>query len=168
MDRKRNLCGICFSVRTYNCLMRYFTFTRDIKLQDITIDLLLDIYNQQNFYEIRNMGVGCKNEFNNAIEAYLKEHPNNSHNDEYEGVSKFWGARMPMMAMEELAECIQAISKCERKKTYDGFDAFNHLAEEIGDVYISLNALTWHYKEICPDLETKIQERINSKLSKKY
>ena len=79
-------------------------------------------------------------------------------------VADYWGDKMPMMAMEEAGELIQAISKVERKSSGDSSLAMNNLIDEIGDMYITLEALTKRYA-IDP---AAICERIGSKLNKKY
>lgn len=68
------------------------------------------------------------------------------------------GRLMPIMACEELAECIQAISKSERRGYYSA------AKEEIADAYISLYALMMYYDI---DAET-IENKINEKLVTKY
>lgn len=97
------------------------------------------------------------------------------------GVASFWDFQMPGMAMEELAECIQAINKVERaeheyimaeEKDPEVADAAwytynkrkDELKDEIRDVYISLRALIHHY-----DLEEDdIMNRVVKKLNKKF
>lgn len=103
-------------------------------------------------------------------------------------VANYWGYKMPMMAMEELAEAIQAISKVERANdVYIGDSIFvsskyfvgeekdpeaawravnkctDDLKNEIRDVYISLKALMYYYS-----IEDDIMERVEEKLNKKY
>lgn len=75
-------------------------------------------------------------------------------------ISNYWGDRMPMMAMEEAGELIQAISKVERKKTYE---AKENLVEEIRDMYISLMALQYRYGITVSDIQGAINEKINMK-----
>ena len=90
-------------------------------------------------------------------------------------VSKFWGNMMPMMAMEEMAELIKAISKLERDMDGVEFerDPFDEEPEktlkqdiiaEMADVSISCAALCDRYK-ITP---AEIGEAIFKKLDKKY
>lgn len=79
-------------------------------------------------------------------------------------VSEFWGDRMPMMVMEEAAELIQAISKYERDKSDD---TRKNLVDEIGDMWISLMALQYHYDED-GTMADDIDKRIETKLNKKY
>lgn len=96
-------------------------------------------------------------------------------------VDEFWGLRMPMMAMEEAGEFIQAISKMQRSLD-DGIAAQKNdnkvknamlvqigkrrkeLSEEIGDMYISLMAIMNHYGVTCEE----VNEYVDKKLSKKY
>jgi NTP pyrophosphatase (non-canonical NTP hydrolase) len=78
-------------------------------------------------------------------------------------IAEYWGDKMPMMAMEEAGELIQAISKVERE-TKNPSLALNNLIDEIGDMYIVLEALTQRYA-IDPEA---ICERIGCKLNKKY
>lgn len=106
-------------------------------------------------------------------------------------VAEFWGDMMPMMAMEEAGEFIQAISKYERalvevenrnekpleadKGAQEAFEqetkeyldkAKMSLINELGDMWISLMALQAHYEDgTWGDL---INKRIEEKLSKKY
>lgn len=87
-----------------------------------------------------------------AVDDYWRE--------QFEAVDKYWGERMPMMAMEEAGEFIQAISKVERGK--DG--SIEHLAEEIGDLIIAIEAIRHHYA-IDPDM---IVEKLAEKLRKEY
>lgn len=76
------------------------------------------------------------------------------------GVADFWGQQMPMLVMEEAGELIQAISKVERGKE----DAMENLMREMADMYISLEALSYHYG-IGPSI---IADYIGEKLNKKY
>ena len=98
-------------------------------------------------------------------------------------VAEHWGDRMPMLAMEEAGEFIQAISKYERavydlenskpgdekEKEYEEKfeEAHRNLVDEFGDMWISLMALQAHYgtNGTMADL---IDKRIDRKLSKKY
>lgn len=75
-------------------------------------------------------------------------------------VDMYWADRMPMMAMEEAGEFIQSISKVERGK--DG--SLQNLIDEIGDLYITLEAIRHHY---AIDTEA-IMDRIDTKLRKEY
>ena len=89
---------------------------------------------------------------------------------EIEKVNNHWGDRMPMMAMEEMAELIQAVSKYERliNKDYtnDSKEGLlrERIVEEMADVYISCNALCHRYEINTQD----ILDYINIKLSLKY
>lgn len=80
---------------------------------------------------------------------------------EFANVAKFWGDRMPMMAMEECGELIQAISKDER---YRNTFTEDKLLEEMADVVISIYALM-ALRELTPE---DLQVKIDAKLSKKY
>lgn len=86
--------------------------------------------------------------------------------NEYYEINDFWGNKMPMMAMEEAAELIQAISKVERCNprvaSYD--QAIENLVEEMADVSIAIQALMARYNI---DVEY-VQEAMNKKLSKEY
>lgn len=84
---------------------------------------------------------------------YIKEHATIP-------IIKYWGDKMPMMCMEELAELQQAISKKERGEE----NADKNLVDEIGDVYITLEILMNLYNIDPKD----IAERINYKLKKNY
>lgn len=94
-------------------------------------------------------------------------------------VGEHWGDDlMPMMAMEEAAELSQAISKHARMMhkldgsyddiTAENFEAYlqsrEHLIEELGDMYISMRAIM--HLACIP--ESRVWERINEKLNKKY
>lgn len=79
--------------------------------------------------------------------------------DATEEVAAYWGDKMPMMAMEECGELIQAISKYERLSS--GNEA---LTDEIGDVFISCMALLNHYGIDCDTIDA----RIKKKLAKRY
>lgn len=96
-------------------------------------------------------------------------------------VASFWDFQMPGNAMEELAECIQAINKVERaqheyvmaensrdeEKADVAFsrvlDRQEDFKNEIRDVYISLRALMHYY-----NLDDDIMDRVVEKLNRKY
>ena len=81
-------------------------------------------------------------------------------------ISDYWGNKMPMMAMEEAGELIQAISKVERanKRTVAYCDAIENLMEEMADTIIAVNALMARY-----DIDTNEMEKvIKNKLYKEY
>lgn len=80
----------------------------------------------------------------------------------YSDVNAFWGDKMPMMAMEEMAELTQAISKVERKGLSE--DLRKNVIEEIGDVYISIRAIMERYDIT----EEEIGVRVDTKLNKIY
>ena len=81
--------------------------------------------------------------------------------EQFEEIEKFWGNRMPMMAIEELSELTQAISKCERH----GIVAERkNLVDELGDVLISVMCIAKHYGID----ESEIERRIEDKTKKKY
>lgn len=101
--------------------------------------------------------------------------------DEIKSVADHWGDKMPMMAMEECAEVIQAISKVERNTDifrkclesdpevadaaqYQWSGSKDKLTDEIRDVYISMRALIYYYNLD----EVKILEKVKTKLNKKY
>ena len=106
-------------------------------------------------------------------------------------VAEYWGDRMPMMAMEEAGEFIQAISKYERalveaknreeklaeedagaqadfeRETEEMVrTARQNLIDEFGDMWITLLALQSRYED--GSWGDDIDKRIESKLSKKY
>ncbi len=83
-----------------------------------------------------------------------------------EAVANFWGRNMPMMACEEMAECIQAISKLERSLNFGSElnNLYDNLTKEIADVYISLGAISAIYGITDKD----IQEAVDNKLKKEY
>lgn len=86
--------------------------------------------------------------------------------DKCVGVQEYWKNRMPMMTMEEAGELIQAISKFERepdiKRLYE-------LADEIGDMYISLKSLEYYYiDKYDKNISYMVEKRIEEKLNKEY
>lgn len=96
-------------------------------------------------------------------------------NDEmYKEVAEYWGDKMPMMAMEEMAELIKAMSKLERTVCVGDIQnvtlndkqksAWLNVIEEIGDVFISCKAIMCRYG-ISQEL---VDKRISDKLNKKY
>ena len=74
-----------------------------------------------------------------------------------------WGNRMPLMACEECGELIQAVSKLERKlfvhKSFD--DEYDHLIEEIGDVFLTMGALMNRYCISAIDIEKAIDSKLS-------
>lgn len=78
-------------------------------------------------------------------------------------VAEFWGDRMPMIAMGETGELIQAISMYERDKNDT---TRQNLVDEIGDMWISLMALQAHYED--GTIGDLIDKRIEEKLNKVY
>lgn len=86
-------------------------------------------------------------------------------------VAGYWKSKMPMMAMEECAELIQAISKWKRngRNTYEEGGLVytregRNLVEEMGDVIISIGAML----NITKIPEDDLNDYITEKLSKKY
>lgn len=79
------------------------------------------------------------------------------------GVWKHWGNDMPMMAMEELDELGQAISKYKREPTAERAE---NLKKEMADVTIAMEALLrmWNLQFGAEEL----RELMEKKLSKKY
>lgn len=98
-----------------------------------------------------------------------------------EDVDNYWDERMPMMAMEEMAEAQKAISKLERylyeiensdwlRYSGKGFSGIREkhteeelkeqLTEELGDVMISIFALLNHYEIDDLELDHKIDEKL--------
>lgn len=76
-------------------------------------------------------------------------------------VNTYWGDKMPMMAMEELAELAQAISKFERNP--NSVDAQDNFLKECADVYISIAALMHRYELDPSDILDKVDEKLNKK-----
>lgn len=74
-------------------------------------------------------------------------------------VRKYWGERMPMMACEECAELIQAISKDERKPS-----AFTKhmVVEDIRDVIISSFAMMDRLNISIEELNESITWELNT------
>ena len=84
-------------------------------------------------------------------------------------VNDHWCDKMPIMACEEMAELIQAISKFERHYLDDDFEVKKcyyrrAIITEMADVYIACAALTHRYKIT----EADIGEEIYKKLDEKY
>lgn len=127
------------------------------------------------------------------VRSSAVQHPENIQND-YDGnittripwqaaksVSDYWNCQMPMLAMEELAECAKAISKYERAshawnqvddidpnwhdKYVEGLqNAEDEVCKEMADVYISLAA----YEAGLGLNHSKITEYILDKLEVRY
>ncbi len=77
----------------------------------------------------------------------------------YAAVNNHWGDKMPLMACEEMAELIQAISKFERGK-----DNKQDIITEMADVWISCCALANRY-----DIsEAEVGEAIWKKMDRRY
>lgn len=99
----------------------------------------------------------------------------NLNKEDFEAVSKFWNDAMPMKAMEECGEFIQALSKYEvfvksshpdmdNEKINQKAETFrNKLIDEIRDVYISLEAIKIMYDIDDNELNGKIEMKINKK-----
>ena len=84
-------------------------------------------------------------------------------------IEKYWGDLVPIMAIEEMSELTQAISKTERyisgKNRKSSSTQLNiQLVKEIADVCISLSALIEHYGLSYQ----QIQNLINQKVLQKY
>lgn len=77
----------------------------------------------------------------------------------YAAVNDHWGDKMPLMACEEMAELIQAISKFERGK-----DNKQDIITEMADVWISCCALANRYNIS----EAEVGEAIWKKMDKRY
>lgn len=84
-------------------------------------------------------------------------------------VEKYWGDKMPMMAMEEAAELVLAISKTERDVDeyghlkYENGEAWYNLVEEMRDMFISLLALQFRYGIDNETINKAINEKLNMK-----
>lgn len=84
-------------------------------------------------------------------------------------VEKYWGDKMPMMAMEEAAELVLAISKTERDVDeyghlkYENGEAWHNLVEEMRDMFISLLALQFRYGIDNETINKAINEKLNMK-----
>lgn len=166
-EKKYNLCGIMVDIRVYNAICRHLY---KINKEDLTDYMILELYNTKEYMGIRNMGEKSQKSFECSIQEYLnslknKTIQNNDNIDKFDEIAKYWNNKMPIMVVEELAECIQAISKEER---YHNEETKEHLVEEIGDVIISINSLICYYKNRYTDIEEKVNLRIKNKLNKKY
>lgn len=82
--------------------------------------------------------------------------------DKTAGVARFWDDKMPMMAMEECGELIQAVSKRERYANFKQMTEVTHqaLVTEMGDVMISIGALMSRYGIGLDELEDYIGEKL--------
>ena len=87
----------------------------------------------------------------------------NEFNKSCKSIQEYWDyiSGMNMAAIEEAAEFIHAITKYE--KTHNDV-AFQNIIDEIGDMYISLKAIQYHYNIT----DEEIDRRINEKLNKEY
>jgi NTP pyrophosphatase (non-canonical NTP hydrolase) len=106
----------------------------------------------------RNNNMDRKSYMNNSIVTDVTY-------EKVDDVNRYWGNLMPMMAMEEAGELIQAISKYERSIPFKDRETYKKkLIEEMADVYISMAALRIKY-----DIDTdNVDSAINEKLNKKY
>lgn len=89
--------------------------------------------------------------------------------DPMKSVNEYWGDKMPIMACEEMAELIQAISKFERHYLDDDFEVKKcwyrqAIITEMADVSIACAALCDRYSITPAD----VGEAIFNKLDKKY
>ena len=91
----------------------------------------------------------------------------------FKDVEAYWNENMPMKAMEECGELIQAISKYEvflntvssEKGAYQKCERLREqLMEELRDVYISLEAIKIQYNID----DNELNGLIEKKLKKKY
>ena len=88
-------------------------------------------------------------------------------------VNSYWGHQMPMMAMEEAGEFIQAISKLERYRSIGGFrpdDVTDELLvadiiKESADLLISISALGSRYGFSMGDVERAAFKKLEKKYS---
>lgn len=71
-------------------------------------------------------------------------------------VDNYWAEKMPMMAMEEMGELIQALSKKERNPSLPTDD----IEDEIRDVSICIGALMQHYGIDHQIVEQKIAAKL--------
>lgn len=87
-------------------------------------------------------------------------------------VHKHWGNLMPMMAMEEAGEFIQAISKVERYRATEAYSPVDDMCDEIGiqnvmkeaaDLYIAIGALGYRYGYSMSDIERFAKQKLNKK-----
>lgn len=78
-------------------------------------------------------------------------------------INEYRGSKVPMLAMEESGEFIQAISKMERYEK-DPDILMQNLVDEIGDMYICLGMIEKYYK--VP--REAINIRINEKAHRRY
>ena len=83
-------------------------------------------------------------------------------------INDFWGDLMPMMAMEEAGEFIQAVSKFERYKKltpfpeqWDRFTKLDDVIKEMADLIIAMEALCARYDIDLDDLEHAIEEKLD-------
>ena len=77
-------------------------------------------------------------------------------------VREYWKDQMPIRAMEECGELIQAISKSERDRTSDEY--YDNLKKEMADVIISIAALCSRYHID----HNYINDAIDEKLNRRY
>lgn len=88
--------------------------------------------------------------------------------DKFYEINDCWGDLMPMMAMEEAGEFIQAISKFERYKTLtpfeeqrDRFNKLDNVIKEMADLMIAMQALCARYDINLEDLEKAMEDKLD-------
>lgn len=107
-------------------------------------------------------------------EQYQYESKYDDIEDKIGNVAMYWGRMMPMMAMEEAGEFIQAISKYERWLSDEDLEIEdskelrkelrNNIVKEMADMVISIKALMYKYNID----DERVENAINDKLVKKY
>lgn len=80
-------------------------------------------------------------------------------------IAEYWDDLLPMVAMEECGELIQAISKMERDDMamVPGINSIKkqRVIDEMGDVFICMSALSYRYNISEKDIFNRIYEKFN-------
>ena len=149
------------------------------KLKEENEELKERLESRSRLMEIREKRYfDLQEKYEKVLDENIKREIAENNDDLTEGfreVEEYWGDRMPMMAMEEAGEFIQAISKLERciyertRYTYDykaedEIDCRNNLVKEMADMIISIGALMNRY--LIDDYE--VEDKIHEKLRKEY
>ena len=110
--------------------------------------------------EMRFKKIDSQNVGKIRIEIF-EEDNGDKYYERIEEVNNYWGDQMPMLAMEEAGEFIQAVSKLERSNIKEYKE---NLIKEMADMMISIKALTFRYGIE----DDEVLEAIDRKLEKKY
>ena len=81
--------------------------------------------------------------------------------DQSEVLRRYGGDRQSLIAAEELAELIQAISKMRRigSDEIDALEAYDNLVSEVADVLICIHQLQQMYRIFDAEIQNKIDQK---------